>query len=66
MGYAVSALLSNICICLRGNQTSYRFACARPEIEDYLQLYDNEELASTSDDESSIDDESIEDVDEGA
>ncbi len=38
VGYAVSVLLSNIWTCMRGNQTSYRFACTPPAVEEYLQL----------------------------
>ncbi len=38
MNYAVSVLLANIWTCLRGNQTSVRFRCAPPEVEDYLRL----------------------------
>lgn len=37
--YAVSVLFSNIWTCLRrGNQTSLRFACSPPVLEDYLML----------------------------
>ena len=38
----VSVLLSNIWTCLRGNQTSLRFACSPPVLEDYLQLPEDE------------------------
>lgn len=43
--YAVSVLLSNIWTCLRGNLTSFRFRCALPEVEEYLQLYEEEDSA---------------------
>lgn len=43
--YTVSVLLSNIWTCLRGNQTSFRFRCALPEVEEYLQLYEEEDSA---------------------
>lgn len=36
--YAVSVLLANIWTCIRGNQTSVRFACAPPALENYLEL----------------------------
>ena len=36
--YTVSVLLSNIWTCIQGNQTSLRFACAPPALEDYLQM----------------------------
>lgn len=39
----VSVLLWNIWTCLRGNQTSLRFACSPPVLEDYLQLPEDEE-----------------------
>ena len=49
VGYAVSVLLSNIWTCLRGNQTSHRFRCAPPEVEEYLQLNENmDDLSSSS------------------
>lgn len=42
--YAVSILLANIWTCVRGNQTSTRFMCMPPSLEDYLQsLIDNNE-----------------------
>ena len=40
--YAVSVLLANMWTCLRGNQTSIRFNCAPPEIENYLSLPEEE------------------------
>ena len=36
--YAVSVLLANIWTCIRGNQTSLRFACMPPAVEKYLAL----------------------------
>lgn len=46
--YAVSVLLANIWTCLRGNQTSLRFACSPPALEDYLQVLAEEEEESSS------------------
>lgn len=47
IGYAVSVLLSNIWTCLRGNQTSYRFACAPPAVEAYLKNQEEGDTEST-------------------
>ncbi len=46
IGYAVSVLLSNIWTCMRGNQTSYRFAYAPPAVEEYLALIPTEDSSS--------------------
>lgn len=42
--YTISVLLANIWTCVRGNQTSTRFMCMPPSLEDYLQrLINNNE-----------------------
>lgn len=46
--YAVAALLANAWTCLRGNQTSLRFGCMPPAVEDYLFLGDNKEMEVSS------------------
>lgn len=37
VSYAVAVFLGNIWTYIRGNQTSLRFACAPPTLEDYLE-----------------------------
>ena len=54
IGYAVSVLLSNIWTCMRGNQTSYRFACAPSTPEEYLQFI-SVDSDTNSEDETSTD-----------
>lgn len=38
ISYAVSVLLANAWTCMRGNQTSQRFGCMPPALEDYLSI----------------------------
>lgn len=47
IGYAVSVLLANVWTCLRGNQTSMRFSCMPPAVEEYLALPEEEIDSST-------------------
>lgn len=47
--YAISVLLANIWTCLRGNQTSQRFDCAPPAVEEYLALPLDENSSSEED-----------------
>lgn len=42
----MSVLLANIWTCLQGNQTSQRFGCAPPSIEEYLALPVDENSSS--------------------
>ena len=41
--YAIAVLLASFWTCMRGNQTSLRFSCALPLLEDYLQLPEAED-----------------------
>lgn len=45
--YAVSVLLANIWTCMRGNQTSLRFSCMPPALEEYLSLANGESEGET-------------------
>lgn len=46
--YAVSVLLANAWTCMRGNQTSMRFECMSPGVEEYLSLLDEDEELESS------------------
>ena len=48
--YAVSVLLANAWTCMRGNQTSTRFSCMPPDLENYLTLPPVEEDANGNED----------------
>ena len=56
VGYAVSVLLANVWTCLRGNQTSMRFSCMPPAVEEYLALPEEEIDSDSSAGEKLMDD----------
>lgn len=60
--YAVAVLLANIWTCIRGNQTSVRFACAPPALEDYLELLADIHLESDGELNSSDSDQALDDL----
>ena len=47
--YAISVLFTNAWTCMRGNQTSVRFGCMPPELEDYLWIAPADEENGSSD-----------------
>lgn len=52
--YAVSVLLANIWTCMKGNQTSTRFGCMPPAVEEYLALLADADFIGTSSSEEGI------------
>ena len=66
IGYAVSILLSNIWTCMRGNQTSYRFACAPPAVEEYFVLIPTNADEDNSSEDETTDADAMDEGDESA
>lgn len=66
IGYAVSVLLSKIWTCMKGNQTSYWFACAPPAVEEYLALIPTNANGDSSSEDETTDAEAMDEGDESA